>query len=103
MSDLQVWLSIALGVLVAVLYPVLYRYIRKEFPATARLIPPWVKPLLMKYGALFAFSLITAFVVLGLYRTQHPDSKLGFWTAVTMGFGFEASIEKIAFPKTTTK
>ena len=43
MSDAEVWLSIALGVFIAVIYPVLYRYIRKEFPPTAGLIPSWLK------------------------------------------------------------
>lgn len=103
MSDIELWLSIALGVFVAVLYPVLYRYIRKEFPATAGLVSPWVKEVFKKYGALFVFSLLTAFIVLGLYRSAHPDTKLGFWTAVAMGFGFEASLEKVVFPKSTNK
>jgi hypothetical protein len=98
-SDFEVWLSIALGVFVAVLYPVLYRYIKGEFPTTAGVFSPWVKGILIKYGALFAFSLATAFIVLGIYRSNHPDAKLGFWTAVTMGFGFEAIVEKVAFPK----
>lgn len=103
MSDVQLWLSIALGVLIAVVYPVLYRYILQEFPPTAAIISPWVKQVAKKYGALFIFSLITAFVVLGFYRSVHPDTKLGFWTAVCMGFGFEASVEKVVFPKSTNK
>jgi hypothetical protein len=102
-SDVQLWLSITVGVLIAVIYPVLYRYILREFPPTAAIVSPWVKQLFKKYGALFAFSLITAFVVLALYRSTHPDTKLGFWTAVCMGFGFEASVEKILFPKSTNK
>jgi hypothetical protein len=64
-SDVQLWLlSISLGVLIAVIYPVLYRYILQEFPPTAAIISPWVKQVLKKYGALFVFSLSTAFVVL---------------------------------------
>jgi hypothetical protein len=102
-SDVQTWLSIALGVFIAVIYPVLYRYIRKEFPPTAAIISPWVKEVTKKYGALFVFSLLSAFVVFGLYRSNHPDARLGFWTAVCMGFGFEASIEKVLFPKSTNK
>jgi hypothetical protein len=102
-SDVQLWLSIALGVLIAVVYPVLYRYILQEFPPTAGIVSPWAKQLFKKYGALSIFSLITAFVVLGLYRSTHPDAKLGFWTAVCMGFGFEASVEKIFFPKSTNR
>lgn len=59
--------------------------------------------MLKKYGALFAFSLLTTFLVLGFYRSNHREARLGFWTAVCMGFGFEASVEKILFPKTTNK
>jgi hypothetical protein len=103
MSDAATWLSIALGVFVAVVYPVLFRYIRKEFPATAAVISPWVKEAFKKYGALFLFSLLTAFIVFSVYRANHPDAKLGFWTAVCMGFGFEASLEKILFPKSTNE
>ena len=102
MSDTQAWLAIALGVFVAVLYPILYRYIRKEFPVTAGLVPPWVNQVSKKYGGLFVFSLMTAFIVLGLYRSAHPDTHLGFWTAVAMGFGFEATVEKLFFPKSST-
>jgi hypothetical protein len=102
-SDVGTWLAIALGVFIAVIYPVLYRYIRKEFPPTAAIISPWAKQVLKKYGALFLFSLLTAFIVLGFYRSTHPDATIGFWTAVCMGFGFEASIEKLLFPKSTNK
>jgi hypothetical protein len=103
LSDIQLLFSIALGVFVAVVYPVLYRYIRGEFPQTAGVLSPWVKEQFKKYGALFAFSLLTALIVLGLYRLVHPDTNLGFWTAVGMGFGFEASVEKVVFPKSTNK
>ncbi len=103
MSDTELWLSIALGVFAAVVYPVLYRYIRKEFPPTAGLLSPWMKEQFKKYGALFAFSLLTAFIVLSVYRSGHPDTKLGFWAAVGMGFGFEATVEKLVFPKSTNK
>jgi hypothetical protein len=78
-------------------------YILQEFPPTAAIVSPWAQQLLRKYGALFVFSLITAFIVLGLYRSAHPDTKIGFWTAVRMGFGFEASVEKVFFPKSTHK
>ena len=70
MSDAEVWLSIALGVFIAVIYPVLYRYIRKEFPPTAGLIPSWLKDQVKKYAALAVFSMLTAFIVLSLYRTN---------------------------------
>jgi len=104
MSDIAVLLTIALGTAIAVVYPGLYRYIRKEFPPEAGpLVPSWLKKLLLKYGALFAFSLITALIALAFYRNANPDAKITFWGALVIGFGWEASVEKVLFPKTTSK
>ena len=47
-----------------------------------------------KYGALLLFSLVTALIVLALYRNSNPNSKLNFWTAVALGIGWEATLEK---------
>jgi predicted lysophospholipase L1 biosynthesis ABC-type transport system permease subunit len=92
MNDVVAFVGIALGVIIAVIYPVLRGYIKKEFPDTAAPgLPPWVR----KYAALFAFSLLTAFIILGVYRNSNPDKEITFWAALAMGFGWEASIEKI--------
>jgi predicted lysophospholipase L1 biosynthesis ABC-type transport system permease subunit len=96
MSNSEFFLAIALGVFVAVLYPVLYGHIRRLFPATAAPgLPPWVK----KYAALFVFSLLTALIVLGFYRSANPNTAVTFWNALAMGFGWEAAVEKIVVPK----
>jgi len=101
MSEIEVFSSIAIGVFIAVAYPPLFRYVRKEFPPTAGLLSPWVKEILKKYGALFVFSLLTALIVLALYRNANPDAKITFWAGLAMGFGWEASVEKILFPKSS--
>ncbi|MEV6236617.1 hypothetical protein [Lentzea sp. NPDC051838] len=104
MSTLELIAAVALGVAIAVVYPTLYRYVRKQFPAEAdgALLPTWMTAALKKYGALFIFSLVTAVVLIGIYRTANPDTTIGFWEAVVLGFGFEASLEKFIFPKSGT-
>jgi hypothetical protein len=94
MSDFATVLAIALGVFIAVVYPILYGYIKGQFPPTAGRLPAWVP----KYAVLFVFSLVTALIVLALYRSQNPDTTITFWRALAMGFGWEASIEKILAP-----
>jgi hypothetical protein len=92
MGDVGAFLGIALGVLVAIVYPILKGYITREFAPTAGpRLPPWVK----KYAALAAFCLLTAFVVLGFYRSNNPEADLSFWAAVVLGFGWESTVEKL--------
>ena len=91
MSETLTYLTVALGVFIAVIYPLIRGYITKEFPATAGALPPWVK----KYAMLFLFSLVTALIVLAVYRSSNPSTVLTFWQALVLGFGWEASIEKI--------
>jgi protein-S-isoprenylcysteine O-methyltransferase Ste14 len=88
--------GVALGVALAVVYPVLKGYIKKQFPPVAALsLPPWVK----KYTALLVFSLITALILLAVYRANNPDTDLGLWKALLLGFGWEASMEKLITTK----
>lgn len=92
MDDVGEFLGIALGVLVAIVYPILKGYITREFAPTAGpRLPPWVR----KYAALAAFCLLTSFVVLGFYRSNNPDADLSFWAAVVLGFGWESTVEKL--------
>ncbi|MFJ5993142.1 hypothetical protein [Lentzea sp. NPDC092896] len=102
MSNIELVAAVALGVAIAVVCPTLYRYVRKQFPpeADGALLPTWMTAALTKYGALFVFSLLTAVVLIGVYRTANPDTVFGFGEAVALGFGFEASLEKFVFPKT---
>jgi hypothetical protein len=91
-SDLKAYLGISAGVCIAVVYPVLKGYVLSQFPPTAAPgLPPWVK----KYGALFLFSLLTAAIIFAVYRNQNPDTKISFLGALALGFGWEATIEKV--------
>ncbi|RZT13659.1 hypothetical protein EV649_6855 [Kribbella sp. VKM Ac-2569] len=86
------FLGITLGVLIAVVYPVLRGYIRKEFgPVAVPGLPPWVK----KYAALFAFCAASALIVLAVFKSAKPDTEISFWIALVMGFGYEAVVEKV--------
>jgi hypothetical protein len=92
MGDVAAFFGIALGVLIAVVYPIVKGYVQDVYGATAAPgLPPWVK----KYAILLVFCLLTALVVLAVYRSTEPDTEIGFWVALVMGFGWESSVEKI--------
>lgn len=89
MSDFVAYFYIGLGVLVAVLYPIIVGAFKRQFAITKG-VPPW----LIKYAVLLVFCAFTAFIVLVVYRASHPDTELHFYTAVMLGFGWESSVEK---------
>ena len=87
--------GLVIGTLVAVLYPVIRGFIKKEFPAGVAgvKLPPWMK----RYLGLFVFAIITSFIILAIYKAG--DKTLpSFWKSVVLGFGWEAIIEKV-FPE----
>jgi|ERR1700723_559467 len=96
MNDAMSYIWIVIGVIVAVVLPVLAAYIRKEFPPTAAIgIPPWMK----RYLVLFIFSLVVGLVSLALWKNQHPTDQLSWFTAFLVGFGWESALEKFLHPK----
>jgi hypothetical protein len=94
-SDFVAYIYVVLGVLVAVVLPILVDYIKKQFPKyeTAG-IPPWLK----RYLFLFVFSLIVGVVSLALWKTQHPTDQLHWFTAFIVGFSWESALEKFLRP-----
>jgi branched-subunit amino acid transport protein len=97
MSDPLAYVWIVVGVIVAVLLPILADYIRRTFPPSAAEsvgIPPWLK----RYLLLFVFSLVVALVSLALWKTQHPSDSLQWFTAFMIGFGWESALEKFMRP-----
>jgi uncharacterized membrane protein YvlD (DUF360 family) len=91
MTDWSMFLWVTIGVIVAVIFPVVSGFIRKEFPPTAALgLPVWVK----KYGGLLLFSLITALICLAIWKATNPNKSLEWFTAFLLGFGWESTIEK---------
>ncbi|MEV0449233.1 hypothetical protein [Streptomyces sp. NPDC050600] len=85
------YLLIAAGVIIGVVFPVIRGFIMQEFPPTgAPGLPPWVK----KYGALLIFSLITAVIVLAIYRSAEPEKDIAWYAALILGFSWESVMEK---------
>ena len=81
-----------IGVFLAVFFPVISGFIRREFPETAGGgLPPWLK----RWGGLFIFCLITALLVLAYWKSKNPGATLEWYTALIYGFGYESAIEKI--------
>jgi hypothetical protein len=92
MDDARPFFGIALGVLIAVIYPVLKGFVQKQFgPTAAPGLPSWA----IRYGALFAFCLASALIVLAAFRAAKPETEISFWVALVMGFGYEAVVEKV--------
>ncbi len=89
------YLLIALGVTLGVIFPVLRGFVTNEFPPVgAPGLPPWVK----KYGGLLLFSLVTALIVLAVYRSIVPDKDIAWGVALLLGFSWEATLEKVLTP-----
>jgi predicted lysophospholipase L1 biosynthesis ABC-type transport system permease subunit len=90
--EVTAYFGIALGVCIAIVYPVLRGFVTKQFPPTAAPgLPPWVK----KYSALLVFSLLTALIILATYKSANPHKDISFFAALGLGFGWESSIEKV--------
>lgn len=88
------YLGICLGVILAVVYPVLRGVITKAFPgptASPGFVPPWLK----KYLALGALSLIAGLLVLAIWAQANPGVVPSFLTAVLLGFAWESTVEKV--------
>jgi hypothetical protein len=96
LSDLGAYMWVVLGVIVAVILPVLAAYIKKQFPTTKADLPPWLK----RYGALLIFSMIVALVSLAIWKGQNPTTHPTWFTAFLIGFGWESAIEKFLNPVT---
>src|SRR4029077_13249700 len=95
MSDWNAYLWVAAGVLVAVIFPILSAYIKREFPPTAGPgFPPW----LTRYLLLGVFCLVTAVIALAIYRNANPGTQLVWFNAFLIGFGWEPAVEKCLRP-----
>lgn len=90
--DVGLFLWVAIGVVVSVVLPVLTGIIRRDFPATQAVgMPPWVGT----YGRLLVFSLLTALVVVAAFRATSPSVDVPWFTAFLLGYGWEATVEKL--------
>lgn len=99
MSDPIAYLWIFVGVVVAVVLPVLWAYISKEFAVlegfrARAAFPPWLK----RYILLFVFSAIVALASFAIWRSANPTGQLSWFTAFLVGFGWESALEKFLRP-----
>jgi len=83
------WLWICGGVGISILLPVLSAYVKSAFSATAATVD------FKKYGILALFSALTALIVLALYRAVEPDEQITALAALLLGYGWEATLEKL--------
>lgn len=93
MTDFQAYLWMSLGVLVAVIFPILRAAVAPKPLAKAIGLPPWVK----KYGLLLLFCAVTGVILLAAYLAAKPNAldDLKWFTAFLFGFSWESAIEKI--------
>jgi hypothetical protein len=101
MNDFIAYLWIALGVVIAVVLPVMIAHLKKEFPQEetfkapdTKSLPPWLK----KYLYLGAFSLIVALVSLAIWKNSNPNTQLVWYSAFVIGFAWESAVEKFFRP-----
>jgi len=96
MSDLLAYVWVVVGVIAAVVLPVLSAYIRREFPAQqgAALLPPWV----VRYLLLLLFGVIAGVAAFAIWRAANPNTALHWFTVFLIGFGAESTLEKFLHP-----
>ena len=97
MSDQVAYVWVVVGVIAAVLLPVLSAIVRKEFAAQQgpSLFPPWIR----RYLLLLLFGLIAGIAAFAIYRAANPGAPLHWFTAFLVGFGAESTLEKFLHPK----
>lgn len=96
--DLRTLLWTIVGVITAVLLPVLAATVTGDFSAASAGpgIPPWIR----KAATLLLFAVLAGLVSLAIYQSNNPDKPLPWFTAFLVGFGWEAAIEKFLGPPT---
>jgi hypothetical protein len=100
MNDITTFIWIAVGVFVAIVYPLLWGYFRKAWPQRAAPgLPEWVT----KYGVLLVLGLVGGFIIFISQKASHPNTSLEWYQGALLGFGGEASIEKILNPPAKPK
>jgi hypothetical protein len=85
------WLWIALGVVLAILWPPLRRAIASAFGRQTAAAGEDLR----KAGLLLAFAAATAILVLAVYRAARPDEHILWYAGLLAGVGWEATLEKV--------
>ena len=90
-ADLAIYFWICVGVIVAVVWPILKAKAHKFLQVGGVGMPAWLKP----YLILLAFAAVTGIVIFAYWRSQHPTDTLEWYGAFLLGFAWEATFEKI--------
>lgn len=91
MTDITAFSWISIGVIAAVLFPIISAYIKRTFqPPAMTTSSPWSK----KVAMLLLFSWITALIVLAIYRSQNPSAVMPWHVSFLLGFSWESIVEK---------
>ena len=85
------WLWIALGVLIAVVWP----WLRRKVASIVGWETASAGQDVRKAAILLAFAAVTAILVLAIYRSAKPDAVILWYAALLAGFGWESTIEKV--------
>lgn len=92
MDDILAYIFISLGVVIAIVWPILKAKVQGAFALDAgNALPAWVR----RYAILAAFALMTGLLLFAWWRSQHPTEKIMWYTALLLGFAWESTMEKL--------
>ena len=92
MSDLDAYIWIVIGIVVAIIFPIIRNQMSGYWKSLGsdETVPNWVK----KYTTLGVFSLISGVIILAIIRNQGTAID-DWWTAFLAGFAWESAVEKV--------
>jgi hypothetical protein len=96
-ANVSGFLSVVVGVVVAVILPLLCDTLRKYFPSVGGFWDnyQWA----VRYLVLAAFSIAVGGIIYAQWRSGHPSTVLHGTDGFLLGFSGESAIEKIFRPK----
>lgn len=98
LSNISGFVAVILGVVVAVILPLLCDAVRKYFPAVGGGFWDnyrWA----VRYIVLALFSIVVAGIIYAQWRNGHPSGVLTRTDGFLLGFSGESAIEKMFRPK----
>ncbi len=97
MSDFGAYLFMVLGVLASFVLPALVAAVKRAFPGEAPTAASFGSTLraLTPYLLVVLLALVAAALLLAFYRSGHPTGAIQWYTALLLGFGWYATLEKV--------
>jgi hypothetical protein len=101
MTDLQAYGLVCLGIITAVVFPVLASAVRKYFPKGQSIagLPDWFA----KYLLLGVFGLVTGVAVFAIFKQAHPGPVTTWYGPYLAGFGWESTLDAFFRPRARGK